>query len=655
MNAKIARDRQCLMRYEKGAKYMRNIEHKDYFCSRYGFKGDEDKAAFVLDSYAHNTTDLSDINRVLELYHAKLFFERFPEMPEWPEEKSEYYKNLSSGVMTEVRTYFDRINENNIVDIYNDCYVAFWDDFWLFIYRYKIYERISKVNFKDTIKSMRVNPYRILEDKCFVNFFDQELAELLEEPEYGARLLIDYYLERHNKPLDIYLPKSLTPEKKYKIINDYIDGENPNGNALNLIMNGKSAKEFPLDDKIRYKAKKRFERIWDDPSKCITTLQYGVGVSFGKGLPEKSIRFDKDNVYAEYGLDWIRENTDYPTLLNNFIYLFEYTDLQMRCSFTSISSMRSAIEDSFMVDGKTMYKCGQIFVQLNGLANAQMKGYKNVLEQEGIYLEEIVKWFFEDYLKSEFGVSDFVCMMPKSTDSILSRYERVASVMDGITKQFKMFCEDGEIDRGLYEMSSGSIKFGTIPSLINNKYAYCNCDKLRDELHAVFSDQSLLAYIEKTKGKYKSLYELICNESVSLSDFNAFQKNNIEWLIERGTIYCEEDSLLFNPERLAVLYELYHKEVICLQYHKSDMLKEMINNGEVIVESTLLSRLESQYFDYCLNKAEFTNGLDLRNKYIHDTATTDEERHKDDYIILLKLMIILVIKINEEFCLRDGE
>lgn len=123
---------------------MRNTEHKDYFSSRYGFKGDEDKAALVLDSYARNTTDLSDINRVLELYHAKLFFERFPEISEWPKEKNEYYKNLSSGVMTEVRTYFDRINETNIVDIYNGCYVAFGDDFWIFIYMYKIYERISK-------------------------------------------------------------------------------------------------------------------------------------------------------------------------------------------------------------------------------------------------------------------------------------------------------------------------------------------------------------------------------------------------------------------------------------------------------------------------------------------------------------------------------
>ena len=82
-------------------------------------------------------------------------------------------------------------------------------------------------------------------------------------------------------------------------------------------------------------------------------------------------------------------------------------------------------------------------------------------------------------------------------------------------------------------------------------------------------------------------------------------------------------------------------------------MKELIDSDEIRVGSSLLSELESQYFDYYLNKAEFTNGLDLRNKYIHDTGSLDENIQKQDYIVLLKLMIILVIKINEEFCLRD--
>ena len=173
-----------------------------------------------------------------------------------------------------------------------------------------------------------------------------------------------------------------------------------------------------------------------------------------------------------------------------------------------------------------------------------------------------------------------------------------------------------------------------IPSYISNKYAYCNSIDLIHEMNAVFSDQSTLSYTEKTKARYETLFELIRNEKLGIADFHNYQIDEINWLIERGTIEVVNDVINFNPERLVILSELYHKEVICLQYHKSKVLKELINSNEIRVGSSLLSELESQYFDYYLNKAEFTNGLDLRNKYIHDTGSLDENIQKQDYIVL---------------------
>lgn len=632
---------------------MKDFEHKDYFDGRWCFHGDENKVVAILDSYAQNQLDLSDVNNVFQLYHTKLFFDKVIDIPEWTAEKYVLYKELASKSNDEVRKFFLTINEQNIVEIYNDCYVTYWDDFWMFLCQFKIYETIQKQNFIRVVKEMGINPYKLLSNKAFVTFFDEELTELLKDPDYGAGLLVEYYLEKHSKPLEVYLPKNLTPEIKYQIIIDYIEGDHANCNLLNLVVNGKASKEFPIDDKLRFKAKKRFEKIWDDPNIHMISQQYGMGVSFGPDMPEKSLRLEDHNLVAEYNVNWVRENKDYPTLLNNFIYLFDYTDLQMRCQLTSVKSQRGAVEDTFIVDGKTMYKYGHSFIVINGLSNAQMGCYKDVLERENVFIEDIIKWFFENYLKDEFNVEGFVCSMPAQTDSILSKYERFASVMDGITKQFKLYVEEGHIDREYYEMSSGSIRFKDIPSYISNKYAYCNSTDLNHEMNAVFSDQSTLSYTEKNKAKYETLFELICNEKLGIADFHNYQIDEINWLIGRGIIEVVNDVINFNPERLVILSELYHKEVICLQYHKSKVLKELIDSDEIRVGSSLLSELESQYFDYYLNKAEFTNGLDLRNKYIHDTGSLDENIQKQDYIVLLKLMIILVIKINEEFCLRD--
>ncbi len=69
-----------------------------------------------------------------------------------------------------------------------------------------------------------------------------------------------------------------------------------------------------------------------------------------------------------------------------------------------------------------------------------------------------------------------------------------------------------------------------------------------------------------------------------------------------------------------------------------------------VIEAAFAMALED---DLLHNKAEFSNGLDLRNRYIHDTNSLDEQQQQNDYIVLLKMFIILVIKINEEFCLQD--
>ena len=72
-------------------------------------------------------------------------------------------------------------------------------------------------------------------------------------------------------------------------------------------------------------------------------------------------------------------------------------------------------------------------------------------------------------------------------------------------------------------------------------------------------------------------------------------------------------------------------------------------------EDTLLSKPESALFNYYLNKAEFINGLDLRNGYMHGVKQTivDEKHHEFNYFIILRLFIDLIIKINDEFCLKD--
>ena len=75
-----------------------------------------------------------------------------------------------------------------------------------------------------------------------------------------------------------------------------------------------------------------------------------------------------------------------------------------------------------------------------------------------------------------------------------------------------------------------------------------------------------------------------------------------------------------------------------------------VQSGDLAVESSLFSQPETDYLNYMLNKSQFSDGLDLRNKYAHSTYSANENEQKHDYIQLLKLMVLIITKMNEEFC-----
>ena len=105
--------------------------------------------------------------------------------------------------------------------------------------------------------------------------------------------------------------------------------------------------------------------------------------------------------------------------------------------------------------------------------------------------------------------------------------------------------------------------------------------------------------------------------------------------------------------RAAILKDLFEHDVLCVYYCNSELpqIKDMVNSGDLKVKSTLFSQPEADYLDYILNKSKFSNGLDLRNKYIHSTYPKNETEQQSDYLQLLKLMVLVISKMNDEFCL----
>ena len=142
---------------------------------------------------------------------------------------------------------------------------------------------------------------------------------------------------------------------------------------------------------------------------------------------------------------------------------------------------------------------------------------------------------------------------------------------------------------------------------------------------------------------------------MSLNDFFPYQIQSIKWLTEVGSVYLDEQKQV-QPSflRVFILKDLYEHDVICPVYYQADskVIEQMVLNNDLRYGSTLFSEPEQEYLNYQLNKSQFSNGLDLRNKYAHSSYPKEESVQQEDYIRLLRAMILLIVKINEEFCLK---
>ena len=158
---------------------------------------------------------------------------------------------------------------------------------------------------------------------------------------------------------------------------------------------------------------------------------------------------------------------------------------------------------------------------------------------------------------------------------------------------------------------------------------------------------------------YESLVQIIAKEHLSINDFAKPAQEWINWLIEKGSLRLKTDgSLGLNVVRCNLLYDLYENEVVCFA-HQAEKSKEILENlknaDEIDVGDTLFSRQEINYFNFVMNKKEFSNGMDLRNAFLHGSFRGTEQDLQHAYIEALKILIMIVVKVNEEFCLKFPE
>lgn len=612
-------------------------------------------------------SDYEDINDILELYHIKQYFDNEIFLPGWTQDEITNFTQQTKKFGAVIAKFMSKIDDSNISSLYDNIIFNYKDSFWDIINSQTVYKQISRTCFS-TILSRDSNIINtILTKRKIVEHYNTELKTFLLQYPKTAEIIISIYEVKDDfEKKEKFLPKSLTIQDKENILSQYLDCEDANLNYINLIQNAKNSSELRVSDKTRLKANRLHKKQTNEFFAERQGLKIGVSVSFPENS-EKIIDGYIDNLTAHYSysLDFIKKHNDPYSLFKNFEYLFGYIDEQKRIELVSKKSQIGTFERFMGLNSRNYYNDGQSFYLSEMTSQCQIQAYVAVLNKLGHSIEDILHKVYTKEFKNKYSyAANARFHFPSSTNSFFERVRLLAPEFESVLKQYKLFVEDGSIDFELLQISSTPSTIKDIPSLNENKYIYFNNQnsELVSCCNLFFSDQSMLAYVKPYEDKqYGTLFDILTHEDVKFGNYEDFQKYRINYLIEKGLLSVDSKDYvqIANFERVLILRDLYENEVASYYHYEANYQKEaLMMESENIIEfgTSLFSKPEQSYFNYFLNKSEYTNGLDLRNSYVHGTQADPEKEneHEYAYLIYLKLVVLAMHKIDDDLCIFNA-
>lgn len=605
-----------------------------------------------------------DAMDVIELHNVQQYLEHgfFP--VKYTEAERVTARSRIGQIRSLVARFFSAIDDANCASLISGVDHEHHADLLELLGRHKAYERCSATTMLRVLEQAGVHMSELLACKRLVAAYDADVRDHLLASPSNAEHLVRKHLQRDVREA-VHLPRSLSQADGRDLLERYIDSPDANPNYVGLIESAPVSAETGVDAKLKLRAKRRSaemtEKLFENNEGFRTGTE--VRLSDEQDAPVKFEMDDSDGMIARftYSSRWLDETQDNPSILNNFQHLFEFADQNGLLTLPSYSAQLGVFERFMGMEGKTHYRVGAGFRAVDMSSLLQTRLYQHYLERMDRDLEEVISWFFEEYIVEEFGATNFSFRRSSRGATYLERVRHLFAEMESVTIQFSLWVENGEVDRDLLAITSDPVRYKQLPSLLPGKYVYATeSSEIVCVLHALFSDQSSLTYIsEDLKGHDAA--ELLLKHEVAYDDFHEYQKPAIDQLVASGILEDTGKRIrIARAEQFLILRSLFATEG-CSYFHLSERgraeVDAMVERGWAVRRSSLLTEAEGKYFNYYLNKVDFSNGPELRNKYLHGSQADGEgeDAHFHAYITVLRLIVALVIKLNDDFCLSALE
>ncbi|WP_299179451.1 hypothetical protein [uncultured Chryseobacterium sp.] len=596
------------------------------------------------------------INDILELDHICKYFENGFRPNEWIAEDDEKNLLLVKSFKKSIRIFFDTLTSTSLISSLSDVEHHYTQSYLLLINNFGLYKKIESNEFKLLLQNKKLRIRELLACKNFVAFFENEIRQHFISNNKLVEILLDYYEKNNdNNVKELFFPKSLTLKDREYLVNEYLDNPSANLNYVRLIVKNKDSEFLYFSDKTRLKAKKLAEKLNNDILKngYIHTIRKSIHLTEDQDEIKK-VKLENDTQIISYNRNKLTKNKDYLSLINLFKSPFDLIDFQGCIDLVPRQCAIGPLETIFM-RSKNEYHITNEFRSKSYNGYMHMEIFKIIIEDLGLRVEDLIEKFVNVYLNSEFSVNEFNIFLPSKNTNYLEKVRAIAPEFESLFKQYKLFVENNIIDQELMQISTKTTKFNNIPSLLEKKYLYPIGEEYNKIVSIFFKNTSPLFNYSKYGEKYSNFYHLLLFEKVSYHEHNEYERKYLDHFINENYIQLDHNNNIeiVNPYLLSMIGHLHKFDVISywhfpLRYRV--ILDAMEENKMVESSSSLLTKAEQSYFDYYLNN-RFSNGQWLRNKYVHATNTTNEKIQESDYKILLKLLIFLVLKIEDDLSL----
>lgn len=492
----------------------------------------------------------------------------------------------------------------------------------------------------------------ILQNKYLVNKYPKVVSKKILQDYENATILINV-LNLNSEYTDYSLPPSafFNTDQINKLFLRYIESDKPNLNYLKQIYQGKFS--IDIETRVRSLANEVYNEVIENMfEKNNLDIISGTEVIITK-LEDELVKIDNSYKENKYNIkilineEWLNESLDFNSILQNMLYIVELVDNRFRISAIPNNESESVVERAIGLDDQNAYFTSSIFKILESQYYLMFMAYIKFLKQKKINILEVIEWYLKDYLVEEYGISNFNLEILDKNVPIRVVNNDLHTQFQRIIKMYHLYSKYGGINTSEVDIETNK-RFGDLKGINGIKYLYLNSNELKNCAYCLFSDQSLLGIY----GKENKFFITLEAGEIKYTDIKGYTKNYVDLLLENNLVEIEDEFLAIRSRKYFILKELFFKSTINYYWITADerrVIDRMIENEELSTSDSLLSKKEVDYFNYYLNNY-YSNGVALRNKYSHaSTENLTEKDHKINYAWLCYLIVLFIIKINEEF------